>query len=67
MVGAEHTVRVLVRDDGRGLPPGLRFGFGLLGMSERVRALNGRLCIGNRPTGGTEIAVTMDLPAVAAQ
>ena len=63
--GVGHAVRVLVRDDGRGLPPGIRFGFGLLGMSERVRALNGRLSIGNRPAGGTEIAVTMDLLAGA--
>jgi two-component system, NarL family, sensor histidine kinase UhpB len=62
IAGAKRAVRVLVRDDGRGLPAGLRFGLGLLGMSERVRALNGRLSIANRSAGGTEIAVTMDLP-----
>ncbi|HWA80734.1 MAG TPA: ATP-binding protein [Acetobacteraceae bacterium] len=67
MANEAHAVRVLVRDDGCGLPPKCRFGFGLLGMTERVRALNGRLCIGNRPTGGTEIAVMMDVPQVAAE
>ena len=66
MNSRRRTVRVLVCDDGRGLPSGFRFGFGLLGMSERVRALNGHLSIGNRSSGGTEIAVTMDLPATAA-
>ncbi len=62
--GAAPEVRVVVRDDGRGIPPGLRFGFGLLGMSERVRALHGRLSIGNGTLGGAEIAVAMPLPAM---
>ncbi len=60
---SEPAVCVVVRDDGQGLPPGLRFGFGLLGISERVRALHGRLSVGNGPAGGAEIAVSVPLPA----
>ncbi|HUA76700.1 MAG TPA: ATP-binding protein, partial [Acetobacteraceae bacterium] len=67
MGSSERKVRVLVRDDGRGLPSGLRFGLGLLGMSERVRALNGRLSVGNRSAGGTEVTVMMDLPMAAGE
>jgi two-component system sensor histidine kinase UhpB len=44
-------VRVAVRDDGRGFAPDARFGFGLLGMAERARALGGRLEV-SRPKGG---------------
>jgi two-component system sensor histidine kinase UhpB len=63
VAGPAPAVRLLVRDDGKGLPPGLRFGFGLLGMSERVRALHGRLSVGNGPAGGAEITVTLPLGA----
>lgn len=63
--GREGTINLLVRDDGRGLPAGLRFGFGLMGMSERVRALHGRLSIGKAALGGAEIAVTIPLAAAA--
>ncbi|MGH7122482.1 MAG: ATP-binding protein [Acetobacteraceae bacterium] len=61
--GEAGAVNLLVRDDGRGLPRGLRFGFGLMGMSERVRALHGRLAIGQAALGGAEIMVTIPLPA----
>lgn len=53
--GARHF-RLSVSDNGRGLPPGLRFGFGLLGMSERIRALGGRLETGAGPEGGAFVA-----------
>lgn len=61
--GEAGAVNLLVRDDGRGLPPGIRFGFGLMGMSERVRALHGRLAIGQAASGGAEIMVTIPLQA----
>ncbi len=63
--GGKGAINLLVQDDGRGLPAGLRFGFGLMGMSERVRALHGRLAIGKAPLGGAEIAVTIPLAAAA--
>jgi two-component system sensor histidine kinase UhpB len=46
-------VRVIVRDDGRGLPETTtnRSGFGILGMKERVAAHNGSLEVMNRKDG----------------
>jgi two-component system, NarL family, sensor histidine kinase UhpB len=46
-------VRVSVRDDGRGLADGARFGFGLLGIAERARALGGSLEVSTPKGGGT--------------
>jgi two-component system sensor histidine kinase UhpB len=42
-----------VRDDGRGLAENFRCGFGLLGMTERVRQLGGTLVIRNAQPGVT--------------
>ncbi|MGH7102058.1 MAG: sensor histidine kinase [Acetobacteraceae bacterium] len=52
---------LIVRDDGRGLPAGLHLGFGLMGMTERVRALRGSVAIGGAVCGGTEITATIPL------
>jgi two-component system, NarL family, sensor histidine kinase UhpB len=41
------TVALSVTDDGTGLPENFHYGFGLLGMSERVRQLGGTLRIAN--------------------
>lgn len=49
---ANCGIAVTVHDDGRGFPPDLRFGFGLLGIAERIRARHGRLQVGNGPRGG---------------
>lgn len=50
--GVAPSVLLAVEDNGRGLPDGLRNGFGFLGMTERVRQLGGALTIRNaRPTG----------------
>jgi two-component system sensor histidine kinase UhpB len=46
---------VAIRDDGAGLPENFHMGFGLLGMSERVRRLGGRLSVANGAEGGTVI------------
>ncbi|MFI1207862.1 sensor histidine kinase [Streptomyces sp. NPDC020802] len=62
---AEGTLRVLVRDDGRGgtqMPHAARGGgFGIVGLTERVTALGGALRTGPRPDTGWE--VTALLPA----
>jgi two-component system sensor histidine kinase UhpB len=64
--GRAAGIAVLVRDDGRGFPRELRFGFGLLGISERIRGREGRLQVGNAPSGGALIEAFLPLGAVAA-
>jgi two-component system sensor histidine kinase UhpB len=49
------AIQILVHDDGIGLPSGFRFGFGFLGMSERVRKLGGQIRIANGSHKGTMI------------
>jgi len=56
--GAGH-LRLAVSDNGSGFPPQMRFGFGLLGMSERIRALGGRLETGTGPEGGALVACVL--------
>ncbi|MDQ7249018.1 histidine kinase [Dongia sedimenti] len=53
---------VAIRDDGRGLPAGFHMGFGLLGMSERVRRLGGKLSVANGAESGTVIEATIPWP-----
>ncbi|WP_036258601.1 histidine kinase [Methylocapsa aurea] len=48
-----------IEDDGVGPPPALQFGFGLLGMSERVRKLGGCLKIGKGAHAGTLIEASI--------
>jgi signal transduction histidine kinase len=51
-------VRVTVQDDGRGLAPGSTRDFaryGLMGMRERVQALDGELNIESRPGQGVTV------------
>lgn len=48
-------IMISVEDDGIGLTPDFRFGFGFLGMSERVRKLGGKLEIAKGTCGGTLI------------
>ena len=53
-----------VHDDGRGLPPGANAkprAFGLLGMAERVHALQGRLRVSPGPDGGTVVEAELPL------
>ena len=49
-------LHVLVSDDGRGIPDGVRYGVGLQGMQSRLRELRGRLSIVRRQPGTTIIA-----------
>ena len=54
------TVRLSVRDDGRGFDPHARTeGFGLLGIRERVELLGGRLAIDSAPGRGTILSVSL--------
>jgi len=54
------TIRLSVRDDGRGFDPeAATEGFGLLGMRERVALLAGQLSVKSSPDGGTAIAATL--------
>ena len=57
----DGTLRVEIRDDGiGGADPD---GQGLVGISDRVTALGGRLDIDSPPGGGTRLAATLPLPA----
>jgi two-component system, NarL family, sensor histidine kinase UhpB len=51
----EAELRLKIADDGVGLPADFRYGFGFLGMIERVRKLDGRLNIGKSLEGGALI------------
>ena len=58
VVEDDSTVRVTVRDDGRGFDPIAHTdGFGLLGMRERVELLQGTLEVISSPGEGTTIDV----------
>jgi two-component system, NarL family, sensor histidine kinase UhpB len=49
-----------IRDDGRGLPPGvseLVWGLGLQGLRERLDALGGRLRVSNHELGGCQVSL----------
>ena len=59
IVEDESTVRLTVRDDGRGFDPTAHTeGFGLLGMRERVELLHGTLAVTSSPGQGTTINAT---------
>jgi signal transduction histidine kinase len=54
------SVRISVRDDGRGFDPsGRSDGFGLLGMRERAELLGGALDVSSAPGQGTSITATL--------
>ncbi len=62
----DETATVVVEDDGAGLPPGGRFGFGLAGMQERVRGVGGSVAVRNRATvSGVLVEATLPLAAPA--
>lgn len=58
-------LRLVVADDGIGIPEerlrSLRECFGVLGMSERARAVGGELKVGSEPGRGTRIILTLPL------
>lgn len=58
-----ERVRLIIEDDGKGFDPStVRTGhFGLVGIHERVRLMNGKLDIASSPGHGTIIEVTIPL------
>ncbi len=58
---AAPHILIAIEDDGIGLAPDFRFGFGFLGMSERVRKLGGRLEISKGTCGGALIRAFIPL------
>ena len=56
---APERLRLVVRDDGRPVPPGAEPGHGLLGMRERVAVYGGELLARPRPSGGFELVATL--------
>ena len=55
------SVRLVVRDDGRGFEPALAEGFGLSGMRTRAARVNGTLTVRSDPSLGTTIE--LEVPA----
>jgi len=64
---AKTTVRLRIRDDGRGFDPETtgHTGFGLQGIRERVDRLGGSLRLLSAPGQGTELDVTVDTSSVS--
>ena len=67
LVALRHVdggLRLVVRDDGRGLPAGGsdRAGAGIAGMHERALHIGARLTISPAPAGGTEVRLDVPLP-----
>jgi len=60
----KNGVVVVVQDDGVGFSPSLRGGLGLLGIQERVQALDGKLHISSAVGKGTTVKV--EIPAMVA-
>jgi two-component system sensor histidine kinase DesK len=60
---AVEPAAVEVRDDGRGLPTGVRSGSGLVGLRSRVEAAGGTLWVGAAETGGTVVRAELGVPA----
>lgn len=60
-----YELQLIIQDDGQGFDPEAvphdGSHFGLLGMSERVKLLGGRMCIQSTPDCGTEIAISVPL------
>ena len=55
-----------ITDNGVGIYPGSRKGgnsFGLVGVEERIHALNGRFIINSTPGNGTTLTIFIPLPA----
>ena len=64
LLGDEDGVSLIVHDDGAGLPAGVessRLSHGIVGMRQRVRAMDGTFRIGSRPGSGTTIEVFIPL------
>jgi signal transduction histidine kinase len=70
LLGDEDGVSLIVHDDGAGLPSGVessRLSHGIVGMRQRIRALNGTFKISSRPGSGTMIEVFIPVSRAALQ
>ena len=55
-------LRIAVADDGAGFDPAVaRDGIGIIGMRERVYALQGTMAVHSDPGQGTEVAIVLPL------
>ena len=69
LLGDDDGVSLIVHDDGAGLPSGVessRLSHGIVGMRQRIRALNGTFKISSRPDSGTMIEVFIPVSRAAA-
>jgi two-component system, NarL family, sensor histidine kinase UhpB len=60
-VDAEAELILTVRDDGRGMQPGVPPGFGMRGMQERVEGLGGRYSLDSETGHGTCIRIAVPI------
>jgi len=70
LLGDDDGVSLIVHDDGAGLPSGVessRLSHGIVGMRQRIRALNGTFKISSRPGSGTMIEVFIPVSRAAVQ
>jgi two-component system sensor histidine kinase UhpB len=59
---SDNTISLRIRDDGHGFDPANRHkGMGLLGMRERVEALNGKISLASEPDRGVSIDIHIPL------
>lgn len=64
VVRARTSLDVAVRDNGVGMTPASnQKGFGLTGIKERVKDINGSTSIQTKPGGGTVVHITLPVPA----
>lgn len=67
LVLAGDALHIAVADDGAGFDPvQASEGIGIIGMRERVHALNGTLRLHAAPGAGTEVAITLPLDGPSA-
>ncbi len=60
---AQTSIHLTIRDDGRGLADELRYGFGLLGIGERLRGLGGSLSLRQAAPRGAVVEAVIPLDA----
>lgn len=68
IIGDDNAMRVIVRDDGRGIDLDAlkrRSGFGVTGMQERAHLAGGSFTLGPGTVGGTELRVRLPLSPTA--